>query len=476
MALRMTYCITIVIVALLLLLEAPAHAVLYKQCSIRSTTPCSVNVLPGAVAVLSFQSTVKDAYAVKRLPRFVVEKFTHEVTVEALKGAQYGNIEIKLEGTDVGKIGVFLQVVKSIDEHHGRIDFYDPLTNKKHRQKVIEQDFDSHLASLILQGFGVVERRNIAPSQDSLPLAVTLVSLRLGNQVKLVLGMKNKGDRAIPLDEIRVSPPNSVDNHAGFTRVESSQPANNGRLAEIAPGDEAQGYVSVENPLRIGKYATVTLTSTSGLSWSQSVQIWPPPDGPTTRELELAKQASVSVRLVGGAFWVVDGLATEDLAATRFTGLAVRYSKGLSMLFAFEAELVGARTRTACFEDITIEGKQGDLLRSATVGRVQVGGALRFGGATILPLARIGLGLHAASYTTEFIAEPMQMNGPEPSPESSTEYIGLVALGGGLDIRVTDDVLIGATASALLQGTEKLRTFELGLHLSYGWLPSSTRP
>ena len=70
----------------------------------------------------------------------------------------------------------------------------------------------------------------------------------------------------------------------------------------------------------------------------------------------------------------------------------------------------------------------------------------------------------------------MQMNGPEPSPESSTEYIGLVALGGGLDIRVTDNVLIGATASALLQGTEKLRTFELGLHLSYGWLPSSTRP
>ena len=67
------------VVAVCGLLVQPGQAA-GKRCNIRET--CNARLFPGAVTVLSFQSTVLAAYTTQKAPKFVVKRFVEEVTVE----------------------------------------------------------------------------------------------------------------------------------------------------------------------------------------------------------------------------------------------------------------------------------------------------------------------------------------------------------------------------------------------------------
>ena len=457
----------VIALAALFAVVAPAgtaSAVKYKQCSIRAVEPCHVHAMRHQKSVLSFPLTVHRAYTAQTTQKFVVEKFTEEVTIEPLDDADYGNIEIKVGDQ---KVGVFVTIVDSLDEHDGRVDFYDPLTDKQARRQVVEQEFDSHLASLILRGFGVVNNQLFAPEDpaEGLPLDLRIVSLRLGNQVKLVLGATNRGPRTVPLKEIRVSAPNSLRNHVSFIRLETPQPPEHGRLVDIPPGDKVEGYMSIDDPLALGKYALVTLVAANGQSRTEAIQIWPPPDGPTKEELEReqrAKQAILGPSTTLGACWISSGVADDTKQEmTTCYAFGMKYTQGIIERLAVDLEAVGGWTGGAQF---------GDQTRSARFGRVTASGLLRFG-ATHTRYMRFGFALHGQQHSSEFMAGGAEMD----DPDSSFHLTGMIILGGGLNVRLGKHVIAGAAASGMLQLTgergEGQQALELGVHLSYGWSP-----
>lgn len=437
-----------------------ASAVKHKQCSIRAVEPCHINAMRRRTSVLAFPFTVHRAYTAQTTQKFVVEKFTEEVTIEPLDDADYGNIEIKVGDH---KVGVFVTIVDSLDEHHGRVDFYDPLTDKRARNQVVEQDFDSHLASLILRGFGVVNNTRFAPddSTEGLALDLQLVSLRLGNQVKLVVGATNRGAQTVPLKEIRVSAPHSMRNHVSFIRLESQHPPSSGRLVDIPPGDKVEGYMSIDEPLALGKYALVTLVAANGQSRTESIQIWPPPDGPTKEELErerLAKQSVLGPSTSLGACWLSSGVANDTNEQVTGCGtIGLRFTKGFMTHLAFDLEMVGGWTGSVTF---------GDQTRTATFGRAIASGLLRWGNGTV-PYFRMGVGLQGLKHSSEFM---MDDTGRE-DPDSSLQIKGTVLLGGGVDVRLAGNLIAGAVFSSLLRWDGNPQSLDFGVNLRYGWSP-----
>ena len=179
------------------------------------------------------------------------------------------------------------------------------------------------------------------------------------------------------------------------------------------------------------------------------------------------KQLILSARLVGGAQWLEDGLGADRTEAAPFGGLAVRLVKGFTESLAFEAEITGGKTGSAEFDDMMFMGEQGELSRSASLGRVAAGGLLRFGHKTI-PYFRFGVGLEGINYDSEF----MTNGNAVPGPDTSVEFTGLVSFGTGLDIRLGDNFVAGAAITAVL-GFEQLKTLEAGVHVGYGWNPGS---
>lgn len=90
-----------------------------------------------------------------------------------------------------------------------------------------------------------------------------------------------------------------------------------------------------------------------------------------------------------------------------------------------------------------------------------MGGVLRFGWEGAIPTVRAGVGLHGASYGSRTAGT---------KPDDSVEFSGLFLFGAGVDYRVSEQFVIGSAATALLGG-EELRTFEVGVHVRYGWTP-----
>ena len=434
-------------VAVLVLDTTAAQALRYKQCNIRATEPCTADVFPGKVTVLSFETTVRSVYTAQTSPRFVIEKYSHEVTVEARPGADYTNIEIQL---DERKLGVLVNVVDSFADHDGRIEFYDPLKRKAERTKVVAQEFDSYLAGLVMQGFGVVQSRFEPAGPDRLlPLAMRLVTMRMGHEVKLVLGLTNVGDEPVRLEAIRVTSPGRLDDHVGFIRVESGQPGGGRRLADIVPGDSAQVYIALKEPLALGRLGIVTLLAATGQSQSSYIQIWPPPDGPSAEELErdkLGKLSSLGLRAAAGGCWLARSSEANQIDIVPCFTVGLRFGQGLTPLLAVEAEASGGWSES-------------DATRTASFGRVTAAAVLRLGQSTI-PYLRAGLGGQVARI------------------DSANEAGALLVLGGGVDKRLGQSIVVGAGLSFEndwkgLGTGERLFGFSLalGAQLSYAWQP-----
>lgn len=160
------------------------------------------------------------------------------------------------------------------------------------------------------------------------------------------------------------------------------------------------------------------------------------------------EQLIIHARAIAGAFWLSNGLAAaRDLKATTFYGGGLRVTKGISELFALEAELVAGQTGSANFS----------APRRAKFGRLQAGVAFRLGHQNV-PIVRFGVGLLAAVY--------------DETPESgdSSEFSVPFGLGFGYLYRLSEEWVLSTSATAI-GSTDELRSLEAGIQLGYGFTP-----
>ena len=143
------------------------------------------------------------------------------------------------------------------------------------------------------------------------------------------------------------------------------------------------------------------------------------------------------------------------------------------LTFSLEASLGIARTGDSQFSGATLDGVQGDLARSATLGRLQAGVLLRFG-KTFKPTLRLGVGAQLAGIDSGLTPNA----GGAAMESSSTEVGAFLAVSGGVDVWLGDAVLLGL-GLGVDWSTQDNRQFEstasIGLHLGFAWEPSSNQ-
>lgn len=173
----------------------------------------------------------------------------------------------------------------------------------------------------------------------------------------------------------------------------------------------------------------------------------------------------VTIHLMGmaGGIWFKDGLGLDRRAATSMTGLGARLTYAFNRYLAIEVETAGGSTGEARFGDTSLNGMQGDLMRHAALGRLQVGTALRFGRET-MPILRAGVGAQGASIDSRFTVDGNQA----PGPDSSFDLSGSWYVGAGVDFKLGNYFVAGLGAT---YREDDLRSIEGTIHLGYGWKP-----
>jgi opacity protein-like surface antigen len=186
-------------------------------------------------------------------------------------------------------------------------------------------------------------------------------------------------------------------------------------------------------------------------------------------KLEKAAKGRVSlhVQAMVGGIWLANPQDDADLDPTSVKGLGARVTYGFNRYVGFEADVVGAKSGESRFEDVDFNGQQGDLLRSAKLGRVTLGGVIRMGVRRYIPVVRVGLGLQGASHNAEFEVGGGRMAGPEVGFEFNLTW----SVGAGLDIRLGDHFIAGATVSGTQLMAGNSRSIDAGVHLGYSWKP-----
>lgn len=180
-----------------------------------------------------------------------------------------------------------------------------------------------------------------------------------------------------------------------------------------------------------------------------------------------AKQASLSMRLLGGAFWTGDAVdGTDAIAGTSMGGVAVRYQKGYLNGFALEIEGAGARTDQARFRDANWNGMQGEIARSASLFRFMAGGAARLGDRYVTTV-RLGIGIQATSYNSSFTTGSTTMEGPG----AQFEIDGVWSFGASFDARLGKSWVLGLGATLSDGINTDARGLDAALHLGYRWNP-----
>jgi hypothetical protein len=266
---------------------------------------------------------------------------------------------------------------------------------------------------------------------------------------------------------------------AELVAVGSPAQPEEGIIAWIPPGKRARMVIAIPDAAR-GRFTSmqIHISEPHGLNavmgeaehWYE----WSPLFKPATpeqmeekrREEEARGRVSVHLQAIVGAIWLTDGMGGSQPDAATLTGLGVRGTYSVNRLFAFEAGVMGAKTGEASFADRTVGGMQGELARSASLGRVQLGGVVRLG-YRIIPTMRLGVGLQGAGYDTELMAA----GGHVPGPESGLEINGLWYFGGGVDIRLGRYLSAGIAGSFEQLVSSEVRSVGAGIHLGYSWNP-----
>lgn len=176
------------------------------------------------------------------------------------------------------------------------------------------------------------------------------------------------------------------------------------------------------------------------------------------------------MRAVGGGIWLGDGADLGMVGGAPTSGLGIRVTKGISSLWAFEADISGGVTGRVRFDDVMWDASPGDISRNAKFARFFIGGQLRFGD-QFQPHARFGIGAQLVQHDSLFMPET---GGEREGPDAGVALDLLWTAGVGMTMRVKEHWIIGVEVSGLgvaqALSSDTLRGgFEAGLWAGYGW-------
>ena len=194
---------------------------------------------------------------------------------------------------------------------------------------------------------------------------------------------------------------------------------------------------------------------------------WYPLDQESVDQDMRAEQVLVSARMLGGKFWMDDAIdSTRAVDGTSFAGIGMHINKGISSLWAFEAEAAAGRTSRAHFSAATWDNMQGDLTRQMMFGRLRGSGMLRFGDRQIVSV-RAGLGVQFAIYQSTFSTGGMPIVGPG----EGIVVDGVWTVGAGYEARLGDSWSLGIDGTFDKLVSSDARMLEVALRFGYRWTP-----
>ena len=281
---------------------------------------------------------------------------------------------------------------------------------------------------------------------------------------------ENRNADDFPVEQLEVFDQHNARNHVIGVQIgdADAQPGDN-LLGTIPAGSKVPMTVELDDFESLGDYATHMMSTPKGPPQLREFKRVRPSRWDLHRE---ARRVVIGARLLGGACWVADGLPNdtegEGLDAAMCGGLSVRAAKGISELLALETEIIGARIGEVRFDDVTFNGMQGDLIRTANLVRVQFNGAVRLGRKKI-PTLRLGIGAQGTDYNSEFITGNTTMDGPD----TSFEFVTFLTFGAGFDYRFGEHGLAGFAISVTESRGDELfrRSLDAGIHISYALAP-----
>ena len=180
------------------------------------------------------------------------------------------------------------------------------------------------------------------------------------------------------------------------------------------------------------------------------------------RDRDARGRLSINAQAVLGVAWLGTEQGAGPFEATSLSGIGGRVTYGLNRLFWFEATMIAAFTGESRFDRATFDGMEGELVRSATLGRAKFGGVLRLG-KHIVPSVRAGLAVQVGSYDSRFFVAGSEVEGPGSTFESN----GMWYAGAGMDFHFGSHFIAGAEVSAMYSADE--RFIEAGAHFGVTW-------
>ena len=284
----------------------------------------------------------------------------------------------------------------------------------------------------------------------------------------LVFELHNRDPLPYRIQELKLLDEFKLKDHAGQIKVGlDEQSAPDGLLAVVGPREKVLIGVSVHEPDTVGNFMHLALREPGGFRpvTRDNVRTWvweEPPD---------AKAGIVTLSAWGsyGAVWLTEDVGANRTAATKLEVLGARVTYAFNEYIHVEASAALARSGDAEFQKATLNAMTGDLVRNATLGRLQVGGLLRWG-KTFMPTLRLGIGVQGASVNADFTPD-----GGSMTQSSSTEFGFFFSVGAGVDVWLVKGVLLLGTGlfGERISGVETLyrQSAGAGLHLGYAWKP-----
>lgn len=293
--------------------------------------------------------------------------------------------------------------------------------------------------------------------------------MNLGRYGVLRFVVNNTSKADFPARSIHVSPIGEIHSRAGSVQIGDKAPVDSSDFDAVFPrGQRVKAAVIINNPDTVGSSLRVFLQGASTVLTAIKVVDLRPKPG----------EGLITLGLQGiyGAVWLANPTDAQDLGPTSLMGLALRVRYGFNRRWSFEGQLAGARSGSAEFVGVTVDGQSGDVARDASMARLLAGGVLHFGD-KYRPMIRAGLGFQGVSHDSRFTPS----GGAEQTGPGSGFEIGLLwYFGVGVEARLSSNWTAGLNVKGIgvatsLGAGDSAGVFEGGIHLGYQWTSQQER-
>ena len=393
----------------------------------------------------------------------------HKDTMQVIQTAIDARVQIEVEKATKAIEAKAAEDGRKKDEKHAKEIATERQENERlrtNRDRIVEQA----LAHAIQEGYDI---HPLEGATDCAGNGIVICGTGWGRGRKdgmLGLTIINNRHSEVEGDALEVfSKVENSPNRAGGVSVKGSdEPFDGVTRIKLPALGRVDLSVVVHEPATVGDSLYVVLKGPSGVLAAEWVGLKPKP----------RKKITLSAYGAYGAAWLAEGSGENRTDATSLETLGARVAYSANeqsdVSFSLEAALGVAWTGNSQFSSAIVDGVQGDLERSALLGRLQVGGVLRLG-KTIRPTVRLGVGAQLASIDSSFVPAS---GGMSPMESSSIEFGVFLAAGAGVDVWIGEALLLGIglgfeTPLGNVQDDALGRSVGVGLHLGFAWEPSS---